>query len=95
MLIGLKMVFEPLGVLADVLPFLGSIMRVGTGFVAGVLAFVLTLITIAIAWLFYRPVLGVTLLVVAGGGIYVLLKKLKAKKAAAATPAAPAAPAAG
>ena len=95
MLIGLKMVFEPLGVLADVLPFLGNVMRVGTGFVAGVLAFVLTLITIAVAWLFYRPVLGVTLLVVAGGGIYVLIKNLKANKAASATPAAPAAPAAG
>lgn len=90
MLFGLKMVFEPLGVLADVLPFLGSIARTGTGLVAGILAFVLTVTTIAVAWLFYRPVLGVILLVIAGAGLYFLKTKWKPKKAAAA-PAAPAA----
>lgn len=84
MLFGLKMVFGPLGVLADVLPFLGSIVRTGTGLVAGVLAFVLSLITISVAWLFYRPVLGVILLVIAGAAIYFLKTKWKSRRAAPA-----------
>ncbi len=84
MFFGLKMIFGPLGVLADVLPFLGSLMRVGTGLVSGILAFVLSLITIAIAWLFYRPILGGILLVVAIGSLIFLRKIWKRKKPAPA-----------
>lgn len=87
MFIGLKMVFGPLGVLADVLPFLGNLVRVGTGLVSGILAFVLSLITIAVAWLFYRPVLGAILLVVAIGTL-IFLKKIWKRKKPAPAPAA-------
>ena len=80
----------------------------GINLVAGVLAFAWSLVVIAIAWLFYRPVLGIILLIIAGGLIWFLGKKSKEKKAqidaklaaasAAAAPAAapvpPAAPAA-
>lgn len=69
MFAGFKLVFNPLVVLADVLPFLGSLVSVGTGLVSFLLAGPLTLITIAISWIFYRPLLGGILLVVAIGGI--------------------------
>lgn len=72
---GLSVIFRPLSVLADVLPILGTIVGIGTGFVAGVIAFVCALVTIAVAWLFYRPVLAIGLLVVAGAGLYLLYQR--------------------
>ena len=84
MFIGLSMVFKPLSVLADVLPILGDLVEMGMGFVAGVIAFVCAIITIAVAWIFFRPVLGIILLVIAGALIGLLVKKLMAAKAAKA-----------
>ncbi len=81
MLIGFSMIFKPLSVVADVVPFVGSIVGMGTGIVAFALSAPLSLVTIAVAWIFYRPVLGIILLVVGGGifaGIFVLAKKRKA-----------------
>jgi len=92
MFIGLSMVFKPLSVLADVLPILGDIVEMGMGLVAGLIALICALVTIAIAWLFYRPVLGIILLAVAGFFGWKLFQKRKAAKAAkAASGAAPAA----
>ena len=91
MFFGLSMVFKPLSVLADVLPILGDIVEMGMGLVAGLLALVCALVTIAIAWLFYRPILGVILLAVAGFFIWKLIQKRKAAKAAKAASGAAAA----
>ena len=93
MFFGISMILKPLSVLADVLPILGNIVEMGNGLVAGIVALVCSLVTIAIAWIFYRPVLAIFLLVLAAGGIFLLWKKRQAKKAEAA-PAAPAAPSA-
>ena len=65
MFIGLAMIFAPLGVVADVLPFLGGLVRAGTGIVAFLIALPCALLTIGIAWLVYRPVLGIGLLAIA------------------------------
>lgn len=77
MFIGLTMVFRPLSVLADVLPILGSIISFGTGIVAFLIAAILSLVTIAIAWIVYRPLLGIALIVVAGGLAFAMKGKLK------------------
>jgi hypothetical protein len=79
MFIGLGMVFKPISVLADVLPILGDIVEIGTGFVAGVISFVCAIVTIAVAWIFYRPVMGILLLVAAGALVFWLIKKRRAK----------------
>jgi hypothetical protein len=50
--------------------------------VAGVIALVCSLVTIAIAWIFYRPVLAIVLLLAAGAAIFLLWKKRQAKKSA-------------
>lgn len=94
MFIGLSMILKPLSVLTDVLPFLGNIVGAGTGIIAGILALVFTLITIGLAWLFYRPLFGIILLG-AGVGLGVLFKVMRGKKdppAAAPQPAPAAAP---
>ena len=87
MTIGLSMVFRPLSVAADLVPILGSIVGAGTGFVAFLISAVLSLITIAIAWVVYRPLLGITLLVVAVAiAVFLGMKlgKARAKTKAAA-----------
>jgi hypothetical protein len=94
MFIGLSMVFKPLSVLADVLPFLGDLVGMGTGLVAFVLAVVLSLITIAIAWVVVRPVVGIAMLAGAAVLIVLFVRRAKGKgkaKAAAAQGGAPAA----
>lgn len=75
MFIGIRKVLAPIPTLGDVLPFLGGILSAGTGFIAGVVSVVLTLVVVAVAWIFYRPVLAVVLLVLAGAGVFLLLKK--------------------
>lgn len=62
---GIGMVFKPLVVMADVIPFIGNLLGMGVAFVAGLIALPLTLTTIAIGWIFYRPLLGVALLAAA------------------------------
>ena len=63
---GLKRLLRPLTVLADVVPAIGRLMEAATGFVAYLLAGFLALLIIAVSWLYHRPVLAVTLLVLAG-----------------------------
>ncbi len=88
MFFGLLLIFKPLSVLADVLPILGTIVGAGTGFIAFLIAAVLSVITIAIAWIVYRPLLGIALLVVAAALIYLIFTRFKKAKAKAPAPAA-------
>jgi hypothetical protein len=62
MAIGIALIFQPLVVFADVLPIAGNILGLGIAVFAALVALPLTLITIAIAWIFYRPVIGISLL---------------------------------
>ena len=73
----LNMILSPLSVLADVVPLIGAIVRTGTGIVSFLLGITLALATISVAWIFYRPLVGLTLLVVAAGFIYLLKRKSK------------------
>lgn len=91
MFMGLKMILRPLEVLGDVLPILGDIIGIGTGIVAFLIATPVALVTIGIAWLFYRPILGIALLAGAVGLLVLLIKKKKAAKAAKAAAATTAA----
>lgn len=74
---GLKMVFDILSTLLKVVPFLSSIMSWGVGLICNIIAFAWTLIVVAIAWLFYRPILSVCLLAVVGAVVYYFVTKGK------------------
>jgi len=76
---GLKGIFGFLETLLKVLPFLANILGWGVGVVCTVVGIVWSLIVIAIAWLFYRPVLGIALLVLAGALIWFFAFKGKDK----------------
>ena len=88
MFFGLSMVLKPLSVLADVLPILGDIVEMGTGLVAGLVALACAIATIAVAWLFYRPLVATALLAVAGALVWKLVRRRRSAKVAAAQPVA-------
>lgn len=75
MFIGFYLLMGPLSVLADVVPFIGNIVGAGTAIVALMLTAVGGLITIAVAWIVFRPVLAISLLVVSAAVIYGIVKK--------------------
>jgi hypothetical protein len=70
--IGFSMFFGPIATLASVLPFLGSLVRGATTFFAFVLSVPVTLVTIALAWLAFRPLIGGGILILAAGMGYLL-----------------------
>ncbi len=89
MAIGFTMIMAPLGVLADILPIFGSIVRFGTGLIAFALTFVLGPLVIAVAWFAYRPIVaGIVVAVglVGAFGMSVLARRRAAARAAQAAP---------
>ncbi|MGX5839678.1 TMEM43 family protein [Mesorhizobium sp. ArgA1] len=88
--IGFALFLSPIGVILDVIPFLGSMARMGTGIIAFVLAILVGTTTIAIAWFWYRPVLAVAILaagVIAAVIVYRIGRSRKPAVPAAAPPA--------
>jgi hypothetical protein len=76
---GLKGIFGFIETILKVVPFIAGIFGWGVGIVCTVIGVVWSLIVIAIAWLFYRPLLGISLLVLAGFLIWVFAFKGKDK----------------
>lgn len=76
---GLKMIFGFLEAILKVVPFLANILGWGVGLVCTVVGVVWSLIIIALAWLFYRPLIGIILLAIAGFLIWVFAFKGKDK----------------
>jgi LPXTG-motif cell wall-anchored protein len=73
-------VFRPLVVVADVIPLFGDLLQMGIGIFALLVAVPLSLITISIGWVFYRPLIGIPLLVAGVAalvGAFVLFRKKK------------------
>ncbi|MDJ0784717.1 MAG: TMEM43 family protein [Desulfosarcinaceae bacterium] len=76
--IGFYLILSPLATAADVIPLLGSIVGLGAGIAAALLAAGLSLTLIAVAWVWHRPLLGVALL--AGGALLLGLLWWKANR---------------
>ncbi len=74
--IGFGLILKPIRVTFDILPILGSIAGAGTGVISLVLGLVLSLTTIALAWLFYRPLLSILLIAVCVGIVYLARKRV-------------------
>jgi hypothetical protein len=82
---GFMAIMRPLSVLGSVIPFIGSIIGMGTGLISFVLAGTISLLVIAIAWIFVRPILGIILLALAVGGFIYTRKLAATSKSAAVT----------
>ena len=81
MLIGFVCMTRPLTMVFAVLPFLESLVGAGAFLVALTLAVPITLVTIAVAWIVHRPLIGVLLLVGAAAALY-LLRRLHPRRSA-------------
>ena len=77
---GLKGIFGFIETILKVVPFIAGIFGWGVGLVCTIIGVAWSLIVIAIAWLFYRPLLGISLLVLAGLLIWVFAFKGKEGK---------------
>ena len=84
---GLKGIFGFVETILKVVPFIAGIFGWGVGLVCSIVGIAWSLIVIAIAWLFYRPLLGISLLVLAGFLVWVFAFKGKDKLKELATKA--------
>lgn len=79
--VGFSLPLRILSVLADVVPFIGSLVELGTGFIAFVFAAVAWVATIAISWFAHRPVHAGLLVAVMSGLILILYRRRAARRA--------------
>lgn len=56
--IGFQLFFGLFGVVGDVIPFIGSLLRGGTAIIALILTLIIGPVTIAVGWIAYRPLLA-------------------------------------
>jgi hypothetical protein len=76
MFFGIALLFSPIIALVKWIPLVGSLLSYGVALAvwifALVLAFTLSTLTIALAWIYYRPLYGLLLLALVTGGILIL-----------------------
>lgn len=82
MLLGFSFVLRPLAVVGSVVPLLGDVIGAGTFLVALVCTMAVAPVVIAIGWLWYRPLIGIGVLVVGAVATWGLAKLLHARAAA-------------
>jgi high-affinity Fe2+/Pb2+ permease len=67
MFIGFKLILDPVVVIADVVPFAGNLLGAGTALVSFIVTAVVAPLVIAVAWLWYRPLLSIIVIAVVVG----------------------------
>lgn len=81
MIVGFLLILRPVVILADIVPFFGTLMGFGTGFVAFVVGLSLWAIATAIAWFTVRPLMSLLLIVIIGLVIFIAHTINKRRKA--------------
>jgi Transmembrane protein 43 len=97
MWLGAVLILRPLVVVADVVPFIGSILGAGAALVALAFTVLVGPVVIAVAWLWYRPLVSVVVLaigVAAGIGLHRLAARRHLTRAAQPPAGPPPTPAA-
>ena len=77
-IMSLSIIFRPLSVAGDLIPFIGSIIGALTGFAAFLLGLAWSLIVIAVAWVRFRPLISGILIAIALG--LIILSFMKSRK---------------
>ncbi|MCB1088453.1 MAG: hypothetical protein KDM63_15550 [Verrucomicrobiae bacterium] len=89
MAIGLGLIARPLKVMADVVPMAGRVVGMGIGLFAFILAGIGSTLTISVAWITYRPLIGIPVLALTVFFIWWLVSRLRKAKTPVAEPAPP------
>jgi hypothetical protein len=79
MFLGLALVLRPISVIGSIVPLVGSVLGAGIGLLSFAGAAVLSLVTIAFAWLAYRPLVGGFLLLLAAGCVVLAIRSRRPK----------------
>jgi len=85
LLVGFAFILSIFGVIADIVPFVGSIVRFGTTAIALILTLLVGPAVIAIAWIAYRPLVAIAVLAAGIALAAGILYLRRGKGAAAAT----------
>jgi|GEM_PF-230440 len=80
MWLGLTLVLGPVQIFSDVVPFIGSLVGVGIGLISGLIAVTLTSLTIALAWLFFRPLISLALIALCLGMVFLGFRLMRRGK---------------
>lgn len=87
--LGFILVLGPISMIGGAIPLIGGLVRLGLGIVAFMAAAVIGSATIALAWIFYRPVAAL-LVLAAGLGAAWLLARYRGRRAPMPPPSEPA-----
>lgn len=87
MFIGMRCLFSIISVILGIIPFLGNLAKVGLGILSFLLSLVFSLVIIAVAWFWYRPLLSACLISIAAACVFLI--RCSSKKAAAQPTPAP------
>ena len=80
LIIAFGTILKPLSAITSYVPIVGGLVNAAVGLVSGVLGICLGLVVIALAWIRFRPVLGICLLAVVGVLMFLLISKNKKAK---------------
>jgi len=77
MVLAFSLFFSPILALLGWIPIIGPLLKSIVGFAVFILSFIVamafSMLTIALAWLFYRPFVGISLILTMGVMVYVSL----------------------
>jgi hypothetical protein len=76
MFFGLMLLASPLTALANFVPVLGRVVSSGIAIIGLLVAGILSLLTIAVAWIAHRPMVGLLLLIVIGVLAFLLIRRM-------------------
>ena len=82
MLVGFSFMLRPLAVVGSVIPLLGDVIGAGAFFVALVCTIAIAPVVIAFGWLWYRPLIGIGVLVAGAAATWGLTRLLHRRVAA-------------
>lgn len=74
MFVGANSVMGPIGVVADVVPFIGRVTRVGTSLIAAIITLPVSLTTIALAWISHRPFLAIGIILLGAALAFTIIQ---------------------
>lgn len=80
MFFGLKLLISPVDTLFGFIPILGKIADSISSFIIMLISLILSLITIAIAWFAYRPVISIILILISVGISYLIKQNMQKDK---------------
>jgi hypothetical protein len=87
MAIGMGLFFRPIATAGDFIPMIGNMVGVSTFVFAFFVAAALTSVTIAMAWIAHRPLLGAGVFLAGVGGLavaFLLMRRTRKKRRAVA-----------